>query len=725
MSSLFNSAKDVAKGVRLAADTAVWAGNAVLRRVIGSRNGLCLICNNLQPYGHENTFGRPNHAWSQFIDPEQTARRKELSSVPTLVLEEISTKKLLESREIDPETGRPKRNCKYCRLLCDIFDAYFIDEWMSWITETKNAMPIQVGLMIKEGAPLIINCWNFTYDKWFQNTRVDLELYMVPMPLTPISGAPAMGHVGPRAADVRSEECMRFMKESVRECCGSHPRCATQTDGFVPTRLIYVGGGKDALKLCDAIPPGQNITWAALSHCWGGGKPLSLTKSALGSLKEHIEFSELPATFQDAITVAQELGLAYVWIDSLCIIQDDKTDWEKEAARMGSVYSRAFIVISGASSPNPNTPYLQLREGEWLPKRFDFPVSPGVNIPIMVRQRHLLAAPLEQGLLEPPFTSSWATLKKVGPLYARGWCFQESFLAPRILNFAPGAIIYECKTHRKSEDQLPPYPITVPGTLGEVTPMEQWHMIVKSYTSRQLTFVSDKLPAIAGAATIMPQAKTSRYLAGLWSETLLLDLLWQVMPGRAHTPLMTKEHEENAPTWSWASMNWGVTWNPMKSIQLLATVVDAQTNVVGANPYGQVSGGTITLRGRIKYCKLSADYHKNQHWVYYTKADGSLSRKQHFRTDGALVPGTISGQPSTFACRSRKTTSGNAMETTAAFFCIAKTYWLKTRQALPIYMGLVLGMSPKFPGHMERVGCVWQLPEDWYDSGEEVTVAIV
>ncbi|KAI2473865.1 HET-domain-containing protein [Annulohypoxylon bovei var. microspora] len=720
MSSLFSSAKDLAKGVRLAADTAVWIGSNVSRQIKGGRNGVCLICNNLQPYGHENTFGRPSTAWDQIADPQQAARKKELASVPTLVLEHVSPKKILESRETDPKTGLPKNDCKYCRLLCDIFDAYFIDEWMSWITETKNGMPIEVGLMIKEGAPLIVNCWNFTYDKWFQNPRVDLELYMEPMPPSPIPGAPTMGPVGPRATDVRSEECIKFMKESVLECCREHPGCSPKLDGFVPTRLIYVGGGKDALRLCDNLPSGQNISWAALSHCWGGGKPLSLKKAILNSLKDKIDFSELPATFQDAVTVTQELGLAYVWIDSLCIVQDDKADWEKEAAQMDAVYNRAFIVISGASSPNPSTPYLRPREEEWLPKRFNFPVSPGVTIPITVRQRHLLAASLDQGLLEPPFTSSWATLKKVGPLYARGWCFQESFLASRILNFAPGAIIFECKTHRKSEDQLPPYPSTVPGTLGEVTPMAQWHMIVKSYTSRQLTFTTDRLPAIAGAATMMPQAKTSRYLAGLWSESLLLDLLWQVMPGRAHTPLMTKEHEENAPTWSWASINWGVVFSPQQTPQLLATVVDAQTSVVGLNPYGQVSGGTVTLRGRIKYCRLSANYHKNEHWVYYSKGDGSHSKKKHFRTDGALVPGTIPGQTGTFACRSRLTTSGNAMETAAAVFFIVKCSWLKSD-----HVGLVLGMSPKFPGRMERVGAAFNMPRDWYDTGEEATVTIV
>lgn len=623
---------------------------------------------------------------------------------------------------MDPKTGLPKNNCRYCRLLCEIFDAFFIDEWMSWITETKNAMPIQFGLMIREGSPLIINCWNFTYDKFYQNARVDLELYLEQPGNTRIPGAPVTGPVGPRMVDTRSEFCMRFLQESLQQCCREHPRCAVNFEGFVPTRLVYVGGGNDALRLQDSVPQGEPIAWAALSHCWGGGKPMSLTKSNLDQQRRGIDFADLPPTFQNAVTITHQLGLHYVWIDSLCIIQDDREDWEQEAGRMGLVYNQAFIVISGASSASPETPYLGPREADWLPKRFEFQPSPGVNLPVLVRQRSLLAAPLEQGLYEPPFTSSWATLKRVGPLYSRGWCFQESFLAKRIVHFTPGAIIYECQTHRRSEDQLPPYPSTVPGTLGEVSSAEQWHMIVKTYTTRQLTYASDKLPAIAGAATKMPQARTSRYLAGLWSETLLLDLLWQVMQGRAHTALSYRKEENNsAPSWSWASMNWGITWNSLKSPQIVASVIQAETTVRGRNAYGEVSGGSITVRGRVKHCRILSDYHLNEHWVFYTKGDGSLSKKQHFRTDGRLMAEPLPNQEGgTIACRARDNSSPNKLETAAVFLCIARTAWMRGDD-----VGLILGMSRDAPGSMQRVGNITNVSRDWYDTGKETTVTII
>ncbi|KAL8747611.1 MAG: hypothetical protein Q9190_000546 [Brigantiaea leucoxantha] len=672
-----------------------------------------------EPYGHENTFGRAAARWN---DPEGKpeglrASIAKSSGVATLVLSDVSTKKLLESRQTDKLTGLPKRNCRYCRLLCTIFDAFFIDEWMSWITETENAMPISVGLMIREGLPLIINCWAFTYDKHILHPRVDLELYIEsgPYPTTLPAGAPSMGPTGARAETAGSDSCMRFIHECIRQCCAEHQLCRTQTTGFVPTRLIYLGKSDRELKICEPSSTHQGIMWASLSHCWGGSQPCKLQRANLTMLKQHINISDLPATFCDAIKVTRQLGLEYIWIDSLCIVQDDKAHWEAEAARMGMVYSQAFVAICAASSPNPETPFLGRRDEDWLPKRFHFETEQGVSMPVLVRQRHLLAAPLEQGLYEPPFTSAWASLKPIGPLYTRGWCFQETFLASRTLRFTPGAVIFECKSHRRSEDQLPPFPSTVPGTLGEVNDAEQWRMIVKAYTQRQLTYVSDKLPAIGGAASNMPQARRSVYLAGLWRESLLIDLMWQVMPGGTHLALAYPRTEQAAPSWSWASVNRGVTWNPLKNPQPLTHVLGAETTVKGVNPYGEVAAGCICVEGPVKHCYISTSYHENEQWVYYIK-DGSQSKKQHFRTDGQLMP----GENGAFARRAQNGEQMSEVHAAAVFLCVARTPWTNYN-----YVGLILSSSPKVAGCMERVGSMTNVPGDWCEDGAMTNLMII
>ena len=80
--------------------------------------------------------------------------------------------------------------------------------------------------------------------------------------------------------------------------------------------------------------------YCALSHCWGPPEkhPIQTTSNTLKDHLEGIEFKVLPRTFQDAVTVTRAIGVRYLWIDCLCIVQDDKNDWKKEAAMMGSIY---------------------------------------------------------------------------------------------------------------------------------------------------------------------------------------------------------------------------------------------------------------------------------------------------------------------------------------------------------------------------------------------------
>lgn len=720
--SLRDATSSLLKGAGTAAQVATYVGRSVKRQLTASSRGVCLVCNNLQPYHHENTrqvvIGAASNPGAQM-------------TITMLTLENISTRDLLDAREPHPTTGLPKRQCPYCRLLCNVFDAFFIDEYMSWITETSNKMPISVGLMICEGKPLVVNCWGFTYDPHTLFPRVDLELY--PDPTAPFvssptpANTPTMGPTGHRATT--SDTCFEFIRECVAQCCIEHQVCQSQPidPGFVPTRLLYLGKDDNDLRIRMAFPATENIRWAALSHCWGGGAPFKLVQGNLLTLLEKVEVSDLPPTFCNGIRAARELGLQHIWIDSLCIIQDNKSDWEIEASRMGMVYSQAFVVICAASSPNPQTPFLAPREPEWLPKRFTLATEDGHGLPIMARQRHLLAAPQQQGLFEPPYTGAWATLKRVGPLYSRGWCFQEVFLAQRTLHFAPGAVIFECKTHRRSEDQLPPYPLLLPGTLGqEPSDAEKWRMTVKAYTQRQLTFASDKLPALAGAASKTLQARRTKYLAGLWEESLLLDLLWQVMPGATHKALTYSDESGRAvPSWSWASIDRGVTWNPLQRPELLAELVAAHVDVDGQNPYGTVKRGKITIRGRVKKCFVETSRHKNEQWVYYRDPQrNTTSKKIHFRADGQLMPQIVPSVSPSVACirRARGTECEDRVHGEAVFLCIGRTPWLNYN-----YVGLILSWSPSphSPGCMERIGNITGVPSDWYESGEWATVTIV
>jgi len=197
--------------------------------------------------------------------------------MPALYIAEIETKELLRARDVDPKTGRPFRACRYCRFLCDVFDAFFIDEWMSWITDTENGMHLDVSLMIRQGAPLVISCTGcFTWDPNLMHPRVDLEMYVDNPEALAIPGAPTMGLTWPRTMDTRDPVCMQFARDCIRQCLGEHPMCARPSTNFVPTRLLYLGD-QDTIRLCESLP--SSTSWVALSHCWGGSKPLMLCES--------------------------------------------------------------------------------------------------------------------------------------------------------------------------------------------------------------------------------------------------------------------------------------------------------------------------------------------------------------------------------------------------------------------------------------------------------------
>lgn len=160
-----------------------------------------------------------------------------------------------------------------------------------------------------------------------------------------------------RAPASDSDQSFELMRNWLQDC-RSHELCCRKVPGTpkrLPTRLIQViripGAVKNTkiqAKLCQGSDLPNDTPYATLSHCWGRTKFLTLTKDNLDQMTRDISVAELPRVFQDAMRVTLELGLFYLWIDSLCIIQDCENleDWKLEAPRMGDVYGQATFGIA-------------------------------------------------------------------------------------------------------------------------------------------------------------------------------------------------------------------------------------------------------------------------------------------------------------------------------------------------------------------------------------------
>jgi hypothetical protein len=375
--------------------------------------------------------------------------------------------------------------------------------------------------------------------------------------------------------------------------CDSHGTCLSP-DSSLPTRLIDVGGsGPETTVRLVEPEEGSNGRYTALSYCWGVKSiPYSTTsRSIVGAREVGMNLGDLPQTFQDAIAMTRRLGVRYIWIDSLCICQDDVKDWERESSRMASVYCNAYLTIAATGSSDAGGGlFFDRPDRSYLRTAFR---SPGGAI-----KGHVLVFPLLKGR---ELNQSDLTKMFGNPLNDRGWAFQERVLARRVLHFAVDQISLECLQGTIFEDglRLPLRYQTIHRRHDRIDTLDsirdEWREMLYLYSIRDLTFLSDKLPALSGIAKIYAGMLGDEYVAGLWRNSIIEELSWRIAsalesPGKADN--------YRAPSWSWASVDVGaqVTIRTKDGpVRKVATALDYHVEIDGDNPFGKVKGGWVKV----------------------------------------------------------------------------------------------------------------------------------
>ena len=201
--------------------------------------------------------------------------------------------------------------------------------------------------------------------------------------------------------------------------------CDQKEEKILPKRVLDVGVTNTPENLRLRITTsGEKGRYMALSHRWGSGKPIRTTTHNLDLFRQNINFTELTKTFQDAVTITRKLGLRYLWIDSLCIIQegDGMRDWEEQSQLMEGIFASAYCTIAATNTVDPSQGFL----GPRLGKRF-------IKLPTPV--------PLYVSKLRAGFSED----VEQGELNKRAWVLQERALSPRIIHFVNnGPAYWEC-----------------------------------------------------------------------------------------------------------------------------------------------------------------------------------------------------------------------------------------------------------------------------------------
>lgn len=398
-------------------------------------------------------------------------------------------------------------------------------------------------------------------------------------------------------------------------CSREHQDChRTNESAYLPTRVLDIRASEQTLVyLHEQVESSRTAPYAALSHCWGLSQPFTTTIENLQNRKDGIRIAELPQTFQDAIIITRELGIRYIWIDSLCIIQNDPQDWQRESARMMMIYSRAKIVI-GASNATADS------EGFLHPRQIE-------------------AVSLDQDTfsikLLPPGAQRLSTTSdpvKAEPLSTRAWCLQERYLPYRMLLVGKQQMYWECSKMLASEDgdcvarnggrvmrirRTADIGLLITNISGhspqEITEVNYfgWYEMVKEYARRHISKESDRLPALTGLAMwVFPPNDYNRhdnkYMAGIWQKGLIEGLLWCRADGE---DTLSNPVAYRAPSWSWASVNGAINfpvynfydrckWKAiMANFEPLISYLDSYLEPSGETEFGGIKDGWLKLRG--------------------------------------------------------------------------------------------------------------------------------
>lgn len=419
------------------------------------------------------------------------------------------------------------------------------------------------------------------------------------------------------SGDTSSDECLGLIKSWIDQCLTDHELCRVETTASLPKRVLDVrGGNAEMVKLYESR--GENIPYVCLSHCWGKKQLITTRRSNLNDHKDGISTSALPPTFREAVMVTRRLGLKYLWIDSLCILQDadDKTEWAEQAPLIGSIYANAFLTIAATGSADSSGGLFKkapiLFVGEKIPE-----VSEDiyVRLPLPHALHDTSSGPYSRAV---HYVSLDGRPNAGCPLLSRAWAFQERIHSQRMLHFTNTEVVWECNTETRCEctfgsrkqttkQRFLPALLAMSKKIVDVSDeylpecIRAWRQMVSAYSARDLTYETDRLHACSSFASHIQPLFGGRYLAGLWESFFLDDLCWYRMQG---PPLVAISSTYVSPSWAWPSIGSEVFWaegeERSKSFRLKEAhleVIDVQTTLATKDPFGAVTAGYLAIRG--------------------------------------------------------------------------------------------------------------------------------
>lgn len=396
----------------------------------------------------------------------------------------------------------------------------------------------------------------------------------------------------------------------INTCQSEHHACrgSGHRDSILPTRVLDVGTeGDNIVRLHGSYGAPGNFVY--LSFPWGGVRPAFVaTSENFVSMTDGIPLDSLSEIHQDAVDATRRLGFRYLWVDALCMIQDDKEDAMMELQRMSEYLSNATFVLQAAASPNSNARLYQPRRKALLHMEIT-----------RARQLESVTSEPESSMVTgvelrlPLQTASEALGARV---MKRGWMFQEIILPSRMVIFGEDQIYWHCQAGLMSEgDTLTREPIlrllpmsSAATDFERRDSLHSWYQLISNYSASHVSFIPDRLIAIASLARYFDAEAT--LIDGVWDQDIQNGLLWRVDDIRAAREL----HRDTASvSWSWASVDSRVQYDLLQGVR---HDLEAQQAVVAdvciEGSIHDDMGAMGQLNGRARYIELDASVRETQ-----------------------------------------------------------------------------------------------------------------
>ncbi|KAG9229490.1 heterokaryon incompatibility protein-domain-containing protein [Amylocarpus encephaloides] len=502
-------------------------------------------------------------------------------------------------------------NCELCKLVFDSFlhtsktlgrdirreDPLYMGAWMQRPRDSESDAP--------QLSKIVVQCG-----------EVDITLLAFADPCS--EAALVQDVVGRLPPEAESKVQYEMVARWLHECMHDHPACRlTAGQGKLkyengletvelPSRVLDVGTSIESkIRLTESS--GMEGQYTVLSHRWptDPSQHFTTTTTTLPNRKSAIRLEEMPQTFQDAVKVSRELGIRYLWIDSLCIIQDDARDWEQQSMLMGKIYYQGTVTIMAASKS------ITTLEPEWDASPIGFLRRPALSLPTVKMDYYDRNWSLKGNWFirhqKRSNTRHWE-------LFTRGWVVQEELLSRRKVLYTQERISWHCKSTTIFDVERERYNKFVeqsPKGWEDHYFVGHWLSSAEMFSERSLTFESDMLPALSGIAAHFSKRHGQDYYAGIFSGSILEGLLWRP----SYAGCLSRPAKYIAPSWSWTSLI-GPIKNDILGVKNVETGLDKAvvTNLLedihfklypeSENIYGRLIGGKMELTGWLKRAEI-------------------------------------------------------------------------------------------------------------------------